>query len=347
MIRFYNGKTLRFEGGAHLTADEVWVEGDVIVRVGPAQADAPAFEREIDLDGDVLLPGFKDAHTHTAMVFLRSLADDMPLDKWLSEQVWPNEARLTPEAVYDLTRLGILEYLSSGITASFDMYVKNDAYAQANIDSGFRTVICSGLNNFDADVENIEREYLKFNALHPLVSYRLGIHAEYTTCMERREYLVSLAEKYRAPCFTHLCETKAEVDGCVERYGLTPPQLLDRIGFFRYGGGGFHCNYMSDEDIALFASKSVEKALGRDQPGFESEACQRRGAHLRARARRGGAGHRHRRGRQQQRSGHVPRDVSGLGAAKARHRRRGGLSGGGCAGNGLCGRRPRHGSCRL
>ena len=257
MIRFYNGKTLRFEGGAHLTADEVWVEGDVIVRVGPAQADAPAFEREIDLDGDVLLPGFKDAHTHTAMVFLRSLADDMPLDKWLSEQVWPNEARLTPEAVYDLTRLGILEYLSSGITASFDMYVKNDAYAQANIDSGFRTVICSGLNNFDADVENIEREYLRFNALHPLVSYRLGIHAEYTTCMERMEYLVSLAEKYRAPCFTHLCETKAEVDGCVERYGLTPPQLLDRIGFFRYGGGGFHCNYMSDEDIALFASKKL------------------------------------------------------------------------------------------
>lgn len=257
MIRFTNGKTLRFDGGAHLTDEEVWVEDDAIVYVGAPRADAPAFSRTVDLQGDLLMPGFKNAHTHTAMVFLRSLADDMPLDRWLSEQVWPNEARLTPEAVYDLTRLGILEYLSSGITASFDMYVKNDAYAQANIDSGFRTVICSGLNNFDADVENIEREYLKFNALHPLVSYRLGIHAEYTTCMERMEYLVGLAEKYRAPCFTHLCETKSEVDGCVERYGLTPPQLLDRIGFFRYGGGGFHCNYMSEEDIALFAEKGL------------------------------------------------------------------------------------------
>ena len=257
MIRFYNGKTLRFDGGAHLTDEEVWVEGDTIAYVGAPRADAPCFSREIDLAGDVLLPGFKDAHTHTAMVFLRSLADDMPLENWLSEQVWPNEARLTPQAVYDLTRLGILEYLSSGITASFDMYVKNDAYAQANIDSGFRTVICSGLNNFDADVENIEREYLKFNALHPLVSYRLGIHAEYTTCMERMEYLVGLAEKYREPCFTHLCETRAEVDGCIKRYGLTPPQLLDRIGFFRYGGGGFHCNYMSGEDIALFARKGL------------------------------------------------------------------------------------------
>ncbi len=257
MIRFYNGKTLRCGGGLRLTDDEVWTSGGEIVYVGAQRADRPAFEREIDLGGDLLLPGFKDAHTHTAMVFLRSLADDMPLDKWLSEQVWPNEARLDEEAVYDLTRLGILEYLSSGITASFDMYVKNEAYARANIDSGFRTVICSGLNNFDRDVENIEREYLHFNRLHPLVSYRLGIHAEYTTSMERMEYAVSLAEKYREPSFTHLCETKAEVEGCVERYGLTPPQLLDRLGFFRYGGGGFHCCHMSDEDIALFAEKKL------------------------------------------------------------------------------------------
>ena len=257
MIRFYNGKTLRFAGGAHLTSDEVWTDGGEIVYVGAPRADAPAFEREIDLGGDVLMPGFKDAHTHTAMVFLRSLADDMPLDRWLSEQVWPNEARLDEEAVYDLTRLGILEYLSSGITASFDMYVKNEAYAQANIDCGFRTVICSGLNDFDADPENIEREYLRFNALHPLISYRLGIHAEYTTSLERMEYAVSLAEKYRESCFTHLCETQAEVDGCVERYGLTPPQLLDRLGFFRYGGGGFHCTHMSEEDIALFARKGL------------------------------------------------------------------------------------------
>ena len=89
------------------------------------------------------------------------------------------------------------------------------------------------------------------------MSYRLGIHAEYTTSLERMEYAVSLAEKYREPCFTHLCETSAEVEGCVERYGLTPPQLLDRLGFFRWGGGGFHCCYMSEEDIGLFADKKL------------------------------------------------------------------------------------------
>ncbi len=257
MIRFFNGRVLRFGGGMRMTEDEVWVDGGRIAHVGARPGTLPAFEREIDLKGDLLLPGFKNAHTHTAMTFLRSYADDMPLQDWLYRQVLPNEAKLTPDAVYTFTRLGILEYLSSGITASFDMYVKNDAYAAANIDSGFRTVICSGLNNYDADPENIEREYLKYNSLHELVGYRLGIHAEYTTSMERMRYAVSLAEKYKAPCFAHLCETKAEVDGCLERYGMTPPQLLDSIGFFDHGGGGFHCVWMSAQDIALFAGKKL------------------------------------------------------------------------------------------
>lgn len=257
MIRFFNGRLLRFAPAARLTEDEVWVEGGRIAYVGPARADAPAFDREIDLKGDLLLPGFKNAHTHTAMTFLRSLADDLPLDRWLSEQVWPNEARLTDESVYVFTKLGIMEYLSSGVTACYDMYVHNDGFTAACIDAGFRAVIACGLNNFDRDVEQTERDYLKYNALHELVSFRLGIHAEYTTGMDRLEYAAALAEKYQAPCFTHLCETKAEVEGCLARYGKTPPQLLDSLGFFRCGGGGYHCVWMSEEDIALFADKKL------------------------------------------------------------------------------------------
>ena len=257
MIRFYNGRILRFSPAMTLTEDEVWIDGDSICYVGPARADAPDFERQIDLRGDLLMPGFKNAHSHTAMTFLRSLADDMPLDRWLREQVWPNEARLTDEAVYTFTMLGIMEYLTSGITACFDMYVRNDAFTAACIRAGFRAVLCSGFNDFDRDVEQVERDYLKYNALHGLISFRLGIHAEYTTGMDRLEYMAGLAEKYHEPCFTHLSETRAEVDGCLERYGLTPPQLLDRVGLFRYGGGGFHCVHMSEEDVALFAEKGL------------------------------------------------------------------------------------------
>lgn len=258
MIRFYNGRTVRFYPEIRLTDEEVWVDGGTISYVGPAVSDLPRFDREINLNGDILLPGFKNAHTHTPMTFLRSMADDMELHSWLSELVWPKEAKLTAEAVYYLAKLGILEYLTSGITASFDMYYQSDAYVKANVDSGFRTVLCGAVNDFDKDPTQLERDFLRFNSCgSSLISYILGMHAEYTTCRERVEYIVSLAEKYKAPCFTHLCETRSEVESCLERYGVTPPQFLESIGFFRYGGGGFHCCYMSDEDLDLFRDRGL------------------------------------------------------------------------------------------
>ena len=259
MLRFYNGKIIRFYPEIRITDDEVWVDGNKISYVGPKKEKPECgFEREINLGGDVLMPGFKNCHTHTAMVFLRSLADDMPLDKWLYESILPREAKLTDEALYDLTKLGILEYLAGGTTTTFDMYMKNDSYALANSECGFRTVICASLNNYDSDIYNIEREFIKFNNYNSdLISYKLGIHAEYTTSMERMEYAVSLSKKYKSPMFTHLCETKNEVAGCIERYGMTPPLLLDSIGFFDYGGGGIHCVHMSDDDISLFKEKHL------------------------------------------------------------------------------------------
>ena len=103
MIRFYNGRLLRLKGGLSLSDNEVWVDGSRICYVGPKKEDMPEFEREIDLEGDVLMPGFKNAHTHTAMTFLRSYADDMPLNDWLFKQVFPMEAKLTEEHIYDFT----------------------------------------------------------------------------------------------------------------------------------------------------------------------------------------------------------------------------------------------------
>ncbi len=257
MIRFYNGRVLSFTNGTEITNDEVWTDGGSICYVGPKKAVMPQFEREIDLKGDLLLPGFKNAHTHSAMTFLRSMADDMPLDRWLNEQVFPREAKLSPDMLYVMTKLAIMEYLSSGITSSFDMYFHNDAYVKANIDAGFRTVICGALNNFDRDITALEREYLHFNDCHELISYRLGFHAEYTTSLERMEYVASLTQKYKAPMFVHSSETKGEVQGCIERHGVTPTVLFDKLGMYGYGGGGFHCVYMSEEDIDIFKRRKL------------------------------------------------------------------------------------------
>lgn len=257
MIRFYNGRVLSFQGGAHISSDEVWTDGGSIAYIGPAPEELPEFERQIDLRGDLLMPGFKNAHTHTAMTFLRSCADDMPLDRWLNEQVFPREVRLTDEMVYVFSVLGIMEYLTSGVTSSFDMYFHNEAYVRANTDTGFRTVLCASMNDFDSDPTNVEREFLRYNAHNELVSYRLGIHAEYTTSVERIRYMASLAEKYKAPCFTHLCETRRETEDCIRRTGKTPAKYLDELGFFNYGGGAFHCVYLSEDDVRLFREKGL------------------------------------------------------------------------------------------
>lgn len=256
-IRFYGGKVLTFLNGGNLEPVEVWTQNDKIIYVGDRKETDIHFDREIDLDGDVLLPGFKNAHTHSAMTFLRSFADDMPLQDWLTKQVFPMEAKLTAEDVYTLTKLGIMEYLTSGITANFDMYYFRDAIAKAAIDTGFRTVLCGAINDYGGTVDDIEEDYNKFNSINELVSYQIGFHAEYTTSEPLLKEISELAHKKKAPVYTHLSETAKEVEECFDRHGMTPPMYLDSIGMFDYGGGGFHCVHMSDDDLKLFKDKQL------------------------------------------------------------------------------------------
>ena len=276
MIRFYNGKLLTMDGELQVQEScEVWVDRDRIVLAGDAgrvrefcrtQAEKAgrdgaqaeiSFEREINLHGNLLMPGFKDAHTHSPMTFLRSYADDMPLQDWLYKQVFPMEAKLTPEMIYHFTKLAVLEYLTSGITASFDMYVEPEANARANLEMGFRTVLCGTLNDFKDSIETLEGFYQKYNQYHPLISYQLGFHAEYTTSEGLLRDLAELAGQYRAPVYTHLSETAAEVAGCEERYGSSPVRTLAEMGLWEYGGGGFHCVHVSEEDMDIIKEKGI------------------------------------------------------------------------------------------
>ena len=165
-------------------------------------------KKEYDLNGDLLMPSFKNAHTHSAMTFLRSYADDYPLQEWLFEKVFPMEAKLTGDDIYWLSKLAILEYLTTGVTASFDMYFEPDYYVRANIESGFRTVLCGSVSGDKSNLERLEGYMKKFNGMHPLISYRLGFHAEYTADFELMEGLGEMARKYRLPVSVHNSETE-------------------------------------------------------------------------------------------------------------------------------------------
>lgn len=255
MIRFYNGRLLSFKNGFEITDDEVWTNGREITFVGKNH-DKKA-DREIDLNGNLLMPAFKNAHTHSAMTFARSLADDLPLQPWLYDMIFPMEAKLNESDIYTLSRLAFLEYLSSGISACFDMYYYPEAMAKASVDAGFRTVMCGAVNNFKESVSLLDEYYQKYNSYDELISYRLGFHAEYTTSKELMNGIALLAEKHEAPVFTHSSETKSEVDDCIERYGKTPTELFEDLGLFNYGGGGFHSVWMSENDLEIYKKHGI------------------------------------------------------------------------------------------
>ena len=203
------------------------------------------------------MPGFKSAHTHSGMTLLRSYADDLPLDEWLNHKIFPVEAKMTAEDICDLSKLAILEYLTSGVTAAFDMYLTPESIAQAFDDMGMRCVQVGAVNNFSQSPEMVEEMYQKLNHAGPLQSYMIGFHAEYTSSKELLEEIVKIAHKYKAPVFTHLAETEKEVAQCLERYGKTPMAFLDSLGMFDYGGGGYHCVHMTPEDIAIMKEKGL------------------------------------------------------------------------------------------
>ena len=193
-IRFYHARILTMEEDKPIFEGEVWVRDEKIFYVGDGhdmdaffqRAEEPCiiWDEEIDCAGNLLMPGFKNAHTHSGMTLLRSYADDLPLHSWLNEQVFPIEAKMTEEDIYHLTKLAILEYLTSGITSIFEMYLTPESIARACGEMGMRCVQTGGVNNFSQGVELLEKWYEELNGKHPLISFLPGFHAEYTCSKE-------------------------------------------------------------------------------------------------------------------------------------------------------------------
>jgi len=260
-LRFYNASILT-EAGKDIFNGEIHIDGDRITYVGNEKKDGQ-FDREINLGGNLIMPSFKNAHTHSAMTFLRSYADDLPLNDWLFKQVFPMEDKLTPDDVYELTKLAALEYFAGGTTAAFDMYFFPDSIAQAAIDTGLRLVLCGAVSggdnqaDYDSALSRLEDYHTRFNSLNPLVSFKMGFHAEYTTHISILKGIAELAKKYKQPLYTHNSETANEVKGCIERHSMTPTALMESLGMFEYGGGGFHCVHMTDEDLDIFKKRNL------------------------------------------------------------------------------------------
>ena len=265
--RFYNARVLTMEPGKEIFKGEVWIEDEKILFAGKTDEIDSFYEKhsgkvliwdkEIDCEENLLMPGFKNAHTHSAMTLMRSRADDMPLSDWLNMQIFPVEAKMTADDIYWLTKLAILEYLTSGMTAIFDMYLTPLSIAQACLETGMRCVQVSAMNSFSQTPAFVEEMFQEINGKDPFNSYMIGFHAEYTCSRELLQKVSALAHKYETPVFTHIAETAFETEGCRERYGMTPVAFLASLGLFDFGGGGYHLVHCTAEDIAILKEKKM------------------------------------------------------------------------------------------
>jgi len=213
----------------------------------------------IALERHALIPGLVNAHTHTAMTLLRGIADDVPLDAWLKDRIWPREAKfVTPEFIHDGVTLGAVEMLRGGITCCNDMYFYPDAAAFAYDAAGLRAVIGLPVLDFPTPYASDADDYLRlgldardrFKHL-PRLAWMLAPHAPYTVADASFTRIVTYARQLDLAIQTHLQETRRELDEAIARYGQTELARLDRLGATGPGFLAIHAVHLGDGDREL------------------------------------------------------------------------------------------------
>ena len=220
---------------------------------------------EVELGSHVLIPGLVNAHTHAAMTLLRGLADDLPLEPWLKDHIWPAEGRwLSADFVRDGTELAIAEMLRSGTTCFNDMYFFPEAAAQAIRHSGMRAslgvVVFDWPSAWGSGPEDYLAKGLALRDQHkndPLLSFVFAPHSTYTVSEPWLKQLRTLADELDLPVHTHLHETATEVAASVQQHGKRPLARLMELGLFTPALMAVHMTQLTDAEVAECARNGV------------------------------------------------------------------------------------------
>ncbi len=261
-----NGIVLTMDHGVIHEKGAVTICGDRIEKVGPEEDFREvAATRVVDACGGIIMPGLINAHTHAAMTCFRGLADDLPLMDWLNNHIFPAEAKLTENMVYQGAMLACAEMILSGTTSFCDMYLFEGAVARAVHDSGMRAVVGEAL--YDLDSPNygpLEKGFAYTQALleqykeHPRVSVAVELHSPYLCAPELLRKAKEMADAWGAPLVIHASESTHEVEQIRERYGCTPIEHLAQTGFLSPRLMADHCVVLTENDIALLAENQVK-----------------------------------------------------------------------------------------
>src|SRR5262245_34877484 len=216
------GTVVRVDAARHVyNPGAVAIDGNTIVGVGPAADIATRFRgaQQIDANGQVVIPGLINLHTHAPMVLYRGLADDLPLQQWLEKYIFPAEAKtVSPEMVRVGTNLAALEMIQSGTTAYADMYYFEEEIARATKAAGLRGILGQTVIQFPvpdaktpADALARAEAFIKEFAKDELIVPAVAPHALYTNDVKSLQASRALATKYGVPLITHLAETSVEL----------------------------------------------------------------------------------------------------------------------------------------
>jgi len=235
-----------------------------ITYIGPA-ADAPPFEADETIGGPhlVALPGLVNTHTHSAMTLLRGYADDMALEPWLHEKIWPFEAHLSGDDVYHGTLLAIVEMLRGGTTCFADMYHFYEDGVRAMIETGIRACPGGVLLGFLPEPERRIANAISFvrnfsGAGDGRITPFLAPHSLYTCNREQWSAMIDGARELGAPITTHVSETKREVADVTAQWGASPVQTLFEIGALDGPLVAAHCVHLDDRDIEIMSRRDSD-----------------------------------------------------------------------------------------
>ncbi|HEY7066675.1 MAG TPA: amidohydrolase [Chloroflexota bacterium] len=245
----------------------VAVRGREIVAVGPRDAVLAASRavRTIDARAGLVMPGLVNGHTHLPMTLFRGLADDLPLDRWLQQYIWPSEREfLSPEHVRWGTLLGAAEMLRGGVTTFCDMYFYEDDVAAAAHEAGLRGIVAQGFLDVPTpqglDVEQniayMEQLVARWQG-HSRIVPAIGPHALYTVSPPLLERLHALAVQHDVPLVIHLAETQTEGQQIAAQYGASPVRALAQHGLLDQRLIAAHCVWVDPAEQALLAQSGA------------------------------------------------------------------------------------------
>ncbi|NGZ74280.1 amidohydrolase [Saccharibacillus alkalitolerans] len=240
------------------------VDGGIIAYIGTEEPEEARDLPSVDGKGLLFMPGLVNSHGHTAMSLLRGYGDDMVLQEWLQDKMWPMEAKFTSDDVYWGTSLSIVEMLKGGTTTFLDMYDHMDRVAEAVGKSGIRASLTRGVIGLCSEEEQERKlaEAIEFaknwhGGADGRITVMMSPHAPYTCPPAYIERFVQAAHDLDLPLHTHMSETAAEVEQNVRDYGLRPVAHLEKLGFFSRPSMVAHAVHLTDEEIETLAANKV------------------------------------------------------------------------------------------